>query len=200
MDIRRILLDAGHGPNNEEPGAVDPGASADGWTEHEIADGICDGLQAVAPLLELDVVRIPELTRAGVAAWANDIYRPGDFVLSIHLNAFNLPAANGTEIVFSRTAPAVRAAQAYTLGRILSQRLGTIFRKTLYDDQTPQGSKTGRDGKPQGLTILRRTKAPAMLLEMGFITNPSDSRLVRLRGVSALAEAIDVLRGGSDGV
>lgn len=199
MDIRRIVLDAGHGLNNEEPGEVDPGASSDGWTEHEIADGICDGLQAVAPLLELDVLRIPELTRAGVAAWANERYRPGDLILSVHLNAFGLPTASGTEIVFSRTAPAVRAAQAYTLGRVLAQRLGTTFRKTMSDDQTPQGRKL-RDGHPMGLTILRRTKAPAMLIEMGFITNPSDTRLVRLRGVSAVAEAIDALRGGSDGV
>jgi N-acetylmuramoyl-L-alanine amidase len=85
-----------------------------------------------------------------------------DYFISIHANASNIVSASGAEsFVYSEASP------AYALSEDILLRLseatgladrGVFARPTLY--------------------VLRRTAMPALLLEVGFITNPGDAALM----------------------
>jgi len=86
-----------------------------------------------------------------------------DYFISIHTNAFQNPSANGSEaFVYSRQGEAYVFAE-YILNSIV-ERL----------DMNDRGVKI----RPS-LYVLRRTRMPATLIELGFITNPSDARKLR---------------------
>ncbi len=86
-----------------------------------------------------------------------------DYFLSIHTNAFSNPAANGSEaFVYSSEGEAYTLAE-YILTSIV-ERMGTRNR--------------GVKIRPS-LYVLRRTRMPAVLIELGFLTNPSDARKMR---------------------
>ena len=82
-----------------------------------------------------------------------------DYFISIHANASTNPEANGSEVyVYSEATPAYALA-GDVLGQIVRRLemrdLGVKTRPTLY--------------------VLRRTQMPAILVELGFITNESDA-------------------------
>ena len=85
-----------------------------------------------------------------------------DYFISIHANASNIVSASGAEAyVYSSSSPAYVLSE-YILLRLseatgLSDR-GVFERPTLY--------------------VLRRTAMPALLVEVGFITNPGDAELM----------------------
>ena len=83
---------------------------------------------------------------------------PADYFISIHANASLNPAINGTEAyTFSNFGEAHELAEEIVEGiveRMGTQNLGVKANPTLY--------------------VLRRTAMPAVLVEMGFITNASD--------------------------
>ncbi len=85
--------------------------------------------------------------------WGADIF------ISLHTNAVTNPAANGTEIFTYRL-----SGPAYNLAtRILNS---IVLRLDMRNRGVKQGSN---------LYVLRRTKMPALLIELGFITNPEDA-------------------------
>ena len=80
-----------------------------------------------------------------------------DFFISIHMNAYD-GSAQGTE-VYTYTAPTQLAKNvAKTICDGISQKLGT----------------TNRGVKVAGYYVLTNTNMPAILIECGFIDNPSD--------------------------
>jgi N-acetylmuramoyl-L-alanine amidase len=85
-----------------------------------------------------------------------------DYFISLHTNAAVQSAATGSEaFVFSK--PSAAADLAEDILRELSAYTGLrnrgVFART-------------------GLYVLRRTTMPAILLELGFITNPNDAELM----------------------
>ncbi len=82
-----------------------------------------------------------------------------DYFISIHANASTNPEANGSEVyVYSEATPAYALAGdvlAQIVRRLEMRDLGVKTRPTLY--------------------VLRRTQMPAILVELGFITNESDA-------------------------
>lgn len=82
-----------------------------------------------------------------------------DYFISIHANASTNPDANGSEVyVYSQNTPAYNLASdvlAQIVRRLDMRDLGVKTRPTLY--------------------VLRRTQMPAILVELGFITNESDA-------------------------
>ena len=89
--------------------------------------------------------------------WGADIF------LSLHTNASVNPAATGCEtLVYSRASEV-----AFDLAGDIVDRLSLVT-----------GLRNRGVVERPGLYVLRRTKMPAVLVEMGFITNPYDAALM----------------------
>ena len=96
-----------------------------------------------------------------------------DLFVSLHCNSAENPAAHGTEtLIYVSGGEAERA--AFCIQRQLVDTLGTIDR--------------GIKERP-GLAVLRGTSMPAVLVEMGFISNEDDVTLL-MHEKATIAKAI----------
>lgn len=116
-------------------------------------------------------------TRALISNWWD-----ADLLLSVHHNGGPDPAASGTEVYWHPTN--LNADRSHELGRLtqreLVQELGTYDRGVLR--------------RPLGM--VRLPHAPAVLLEIGFLTNPSEARFLasqeaQERSAAALVRAVE---------
>lgn len=82
-----------------------------------------------------------------------------DYFISLHTNAVANPQANGSEIFTFRL-----SGPAYNMARIILRNIVARL------DMRNRGVKEGRS-----LYVLRRTKMPALLIELGFISNERDA-------------------------
>ena len=88
-----------------------------------------------------------------------------DYFISLHTNASTSPNAGGTEAyVFSIPSRAAELAEDIVDG--VSEETGLRDRGIL---------------TRSGLYVLRKTKMPAVLVELGFISNPEEAALMRDR-------------------
>ncbi len=163
----RIFIDAGHNPVS--PNA---GAEGNGYREQDIVYRIARELYDLLVIDPRFSVRLSRPTPDVVLGVSNaDSLRKrvegavafgADLFLSLHTNSVENPQAGGCEaLVYSQTTPAYRIAEAL-LTRV-SEASG--FRN--------RGVKL----RP-GLYVLRRTPMPAVLFELGFISNPQEARLM----------------------
>ena len=163
----KIYIDQGHNPEN--PNA---GAEGNGLREQDlvfvIGQRLADLLRA-NPDYEVKLSRPTADTLLGtsnstsLAARVNDANRWGaDYFISLHTNAAASSSATGTEAyVYSRNSRAYDFAEAILTN--LTETTGLRDR--------------GVKERP-GLYVLRKTKMPATLVELGFITNPRDASLM----------------------
>lgn len=185
----KIYIDQGHNPQN--PNA---GSEGNGYREQDIVYTI--GVQ-LSRILEArgyetrlsrnspdDVLGTSNLS--SLRARVEDANSWGaDYFISLHTNASNNPAANGSEaFVYRSPSEASRLASS-----ILEQlNLSTGLRNR------------GVMVRP-GLYVLRRTRMPSVLVELGFITNPNDANLMANSPelfAQGLADGItDFLRGNA---
>ena len=164
----RIYIDQGHNPVS--PNA---GAEGNGLREQDLVFRI--GV-ALAELLDADpdfearLSRPTPETQLGTSNASSLRVRVeaanafgADLFLSLHCNASVDPSASGSEaLVFSRTGVSYEIAEV--LLSSLTEATGHRNRGVLI--------------RP-GLYVLKRTAMPAVLLELGFITNPADALLLR---------------------
>ncbi|MBE6714105.1 MAG: N-acetylmuramoyl-L-alanine amidase [Ruminococcaceae bacterium] len=164
--MAKIYIDQGHNPNN--PNA---GAEGNGYREQDLVYEI--GVETAALLRaqgqDVRLSRPTPETQLGssnassLAARVNDANTWGaDYFISLHANASTNSAASGSEAYIYR-----RGGEAEFLAESILSELsavtglenrGVFVRPTLY--------------------VLRRTRMPATLIELGFITNPGDSALM----------------------
>lgn len=164
----KIYIDQGHNPEG-----VNAGAEGNGMREQDInyevgiylAELLRDNgnfsVRLSRPTAETS---LGTTNSTSLQARVNDANSWGaDYFISIHTNAAENPAANGTEVyVYSQSSPAYRLAQDIqdsivdTLG---TKDLGVKINTSLY--------------------VLRKTSMPALLIELAFITNPEDAELLR---------------------
>lgn len=166
--ITKIYIDQGHNPSG-----VNTGAQGNGLREQDVNYEV--GIYLAELLRENGNYEVrlsrptPETSLGGsnaesLRARVNDANAWGaDYFISIHSNASENTAANGTETyVFSRSSPALPMAQA-----IQTEIVDMLGTKDLGVKENPS------------LYVLRRTAMPALLVELGFITNPADAELLR---------------------
>ena len=163
----RVYIDQGHNPVSPNSGA-----EGNGYREQDLVYTIgvlTAELLRADPDFEVRLSRPSEDTQLGVSnadslrqrvddanAWGADVF------LSLHNNASSSPTVSGLEgLVYQR--PGTSADIAEVLLTSLAQTTGLRNRGVVV--------------RP-GLYVLRRTAMPAVLLELGFISNPSDAALL----------------------
>lgn len=156
----KVAIDAGHG--GKDPGAVNQGKDA-AWAGDDIQEK--EGTLAIAQAVQVGMEMLgweTLMTRAddtyvGLTKRAEMANEWGaDVFISIHLNAADSEQAGGIETLRYPTTNAVTIALAANLQKEMVAELGLRDR----------GVKERND-----LTVLKKTKMPAALCELGFISN-----------------------------
>jgi len=162
----KIYIDQGHNPVN--PNA---GAEGNGFREQDLVYRIG---QDTATLLRADgfevrlsrplpTSQLGTSTSTSLSSRVNDANSWGaDLFISLHTNASVIESASGSEAYVYR-----RGGDAEILAENILEQLG--FATGLPD--------RGVFARP-GLYVLRKTRMPATLVELGFITNPTDAELM----------------------
>ncbi len=170
--MAKIYIDQGHNPVN--PNA---GSEGNGFREQDIVYRIgilcAEGLRGYG--FDVRLSRPTAETQLGTSnttslqARVNDANAWGaDLFISLHTNASTIKAASGSEaFVFRRTEGTQRDGDAEVLAENILEQLN--FATGL--------ANRGVVARP-GLYVLKKTRMPATLVELGFITNPGDAALL----------------------
>ena len=166
----RIYIDQGHNPQN--PNA---GAEGNGLREQDIVFRVgvlladlllANGNFEVLLSRPTSATQLGTSTASSLAARVDQANAWGaDYFLSLHTNASSLSGASGVE-AYAYSRPSA----AFSLGESILENVSA----------TTGLRNRGMKVRP-GLYVLRRTQMPAVLVELGFITSPTDSELLESR-------------------
>lgn len=175
----KVFINPGHAPNgNPDPGAVNTTTSL---RESDVAYAVGNATMKYLINAGVDAVLCQNDSLETICRAAND--SGADVFVSIHCNAADNPQALGTETYYY---PGSKA------GRELAQ---TIQNQIVYSlNMVDRGTKEAVPGK-NGLYVLNNTNMPAVLVELGFISNDHDEKVLA-NYQDALARA--VARGVTD--
>jgi N-acetylmuramoyl-L-alanine amidase len=157
----RILIDPGN--SVEDPGYV----SAEGAVEHEITWRIARLLQGrlaaagAVPILSRGPSTSPAASDRAALANREDV----EVVVSIQLNGLDTPQARGA------------AAYYFGSGQSVSDRGRRLSHLILTELCRRTGTPNCRAHRSTS-AILRDCRAPAVAVEVGFLTNPEEGRLL----------------------
>ena len=156
-----VMIDPGHGGS-------DAGANINGIFEKNITMSVCRKLKemAVNQPFKLYFTREGDLYRAVEerAGFAN-IIQP-DLFVSVHVNWYDDSAVNGTSVLYnSLNGTEIRS----------SNWLASIL-----DEEVTKSMGIGNKGLVDGKSIyvVRYTKVPAALVELGFMSNEADLNML----------------------
>lgn len=163
----KIYIDQGHNPVNPNAGAEGNGLREQNIT-YRIGLALAELLRA-DPEYEVRLSRPTADTQLGnslstsLQARVQDANAWGaDYFISLHTNASEITSATGTEaFAYARDSAAFALARDLVAG--VTEVTGLPNRGTFVRS---------------GLYVLRKTAMPAVLLELGFITNPGDAALM----------------------
>ena len=184
-----VYLDAGHG-------GYDPGASYFGISEKSLTLAIqsrvkakleAEGYQVVTTRTSDTYVDLTDRSRAANAS-------ESDIFVSIHINASGSSAAQGIETYYyqpyAEYPSRINATYHANSTRLsMSDTLANAIQSSLINATGAQNQGVKR----QTFAVLRETTAPAVLLELGFLSNPQEAaRLNTSAYQETLANAIVV--------
>lgn len=162
----KIYIDQGHNPQNPNAGAEGSGYREQDIT-YDIGVRLADILTSAGFETRLSRNDPAEVigtsNQSSLSTRVNEANAWGaDYFISLHTNAAASPSATGSE------------ALVYSLGTVAAA-LG----ESILDDLSDETGLANRGviARP-GLYVLRRTRMPAVLIEMGFITNRRDADLM----------------------
>jgi len=195
----KIYLDPGHGEGvkgTPDPGAVGPTGLTENTVTFDLAKRLGHllrekGYQVLGATLT--AARDDENLNEAIAA-ANA--QEADLFISLHCNAAASPKARGVEAWYggSGTAQVVAEAILHRIGEQVAGGKGAWVQGRRYP-LVNRGAKKGR------FAVLTKTRMPAVLVELAFISNSQEEawlkeRTVRQQFAQAIADAIDdVCRG-----
>ncbi|MBO5316004.1 MAG: N-acetylmuramoyl-L-alanine amidase [Clostridia bacterium] len=164
----KIYIDQGHNPSG-----FNTGAEGNGYYEQDLTYEIgrrLNNLLSANPEFETRLSRPEPDTILGTNNSSSLVERvnqanewDADIFISLHNNAAENPRATGNE------------ALVYGPGATVARNLGENILEQL--TLTTGLRNRGIVYRP-GLYVLKETEMPAVLVEMGFITNPDDAELL----------------------
>ncbi|HYE10597.1 MAG TPA: N-acetylmuramoyl-L-alanine amidase family protein [Patescibacteria group bacterium] len=177
-----IVIDAGHG--GKDPGAV----ASDGTREKDLNLDVAKRLEKYLRPMGFNIIMTRNddtyVELGGRTDLANKNY--ADFFMSIHFNAFS-KTSNGIETLYYPN----EINEDYSIS---NRRIAEVFHNEVLK-ATQRGSR-GISARPN-LVVLNKTKMPAILAELGFLTNPEELALIKTdkyREDSARALAVSILK------
>jgi N-acetylmuramoyl-L-alanine amidase len=179
----KIAIDPGHGQDNATNGLYDSGAvgKLDGHKYEEATIALAYALKLRDKLEagghEVFMTRDDASDSAPVGRRAQRAKDAGcEMFISLHLNSFEKTSANGVEVEYRSTTKDMPLADALLAKLLAVTKLGDHHNDQRLD-----------------LAVLKFTAGPAVLIELGFITNEKDLRTLldeKMQGkiVEAIAE------------
>ena len=163
---RRVMIDPGHG--GRFPGAIGPA----GTKEKDVVLAVSKILEAdlVEMGAEVRMTRSSDVEVAPGGSLRDDLKArvdmanswPADLFISVHSNSAENSSAKGTE-----TFHAVQASDR-------SKTLAKLLQKSMIDDI----GLTDRGVKASNFYVIKNTRMPASLVELGFISNPGEEQVL----------------------
>lgn len=164
-DGRIIVIDPGHG--GSDAGAIGPS----GVTEKSVSLAVslkaqklltASGYQVVMTrTTDIDVAAPGVSDATELQARVDKAPPNAALFISVHCNAFSNTNANGIETYY-----APNAVKGSRLARLLNEELEKL------------GGLNNRGVKSARFYVMTHSKCPASLIELGFITNPREERLL----------------------
>ncbi|MDR2939006.1 MAG: N-acetylmuramoyl-L-alanine amidase family protein [Clostridiales bacterium] len=157
-----VIIDPGHGGH-------DPGAQGFGRDEKDIIFSIANKVGELfkdVPDIKIYLTRTEDIfiTRPDRVAFANEL---GDLFISVHANASTNQAAKGIETYYYNNGI------VNSLG-VSSKKIAEIAQKNIL--RATNG--VDRKVKTEAFDVIKFTNIPAILMEVGFISNEAESNLI----------------------
>jgi len=161
----KICIDPGHG--GKDPGGTGPNGTQEKVVALAVGLKLAEILRAAGAEVRLTRADDSEPSLGGRVAMSNSF--GADVFIGIHANAFSSPLAKGMEVWTS-----VGQTKADPLSECITNALqaafpGLVFRADMSD---------GDQDKETNFYVLYYTNAPAVLVELAFITNPIEEELL----------------------
>ncbi len=199
--LRKVVVDAGHG--GKDPGAIGVGGLKEKDVVLDIARRVKKDFEAagVTVVMTRDSEDFISLADRTMMASQPDV----DLFVSIHANANKTRRANGIEVYYvgalsrddkgedQRLANEKKICSLYNMRSDIPD-LRAVAMDMLYaykcafspglSDAVAQGlahevPRQSRGSKPERFFVLRNTLIPAVLVEVGFVTNPKEAALLK---------------------
>lgn len=170
--LRPVLIDNGHGVNTKGKKCIMPsGTMFEEWEFNRIIKlRLLSLLESVEyPYIDL----VPESNDVPLelrTARENKYYRifsdidSEPIFISIHADAYDSPKAKGITVFTSKG-----ETKADPIGNIFVEELSKLGMSNRYDID-----ENNNKGREANFYVLKNTNSPAVLLELGFYTNPND--------------------------
>ena len=174
-DVKTVIIDAGHG--GFDGGAV----AADGTVEKDINLSIAQKLNMVMSFLGYDTImtRNDDISVHDEGASTvrqkkvSDIHNrmkitqdnPDSVFVSIHQNFYSDPAQKGTQVFYSKN-------------NVGSLSLAQSIQDSVVEKIQPENKRAVKASGTE-IYLLYYASVPSVLVECGFISNPSETRLLK---------------------
>lgn len=157
-DNKRVLIDIGHG--GKDPGAV----NKQGVKEKDLSLDYASYITAELSKMKLEVLQTRTADEFISLVDRVDMSesKSVDVVVSIHFNASNDPSDSGLKTYFKPECEK-------------SMTLDSLFHANL----TATNLIKDNGGEPWKFFILKNSAAPAILIDVGYLTNEEDLKLIK---------------------
>ena len=168
--MKKIFIDCGHNPSRPDTGAEGNGLKEQDVT-YNVGTVLAKKLKAVGFDVKLSRETPTEVLGKGTLAsslaarvdkanaWKADLF------ISLHTDSSIVPDAKGAHIRMFNT-------------KSVYYKLAKNIIETMITDLDLNG-RSDTIVEDKALYVLRKTEMPAMLIEMGFISNPDNARLMK---------------------
>ncbi|KOP26174.1 cell wall hydrolase [Hapalosiphon sp. MRB220] len=193
----RVFLSAAHG--GKETAGIDPGSVAGGTTEAREMILLRDLILTELRARSFEVLSVPDdLSAKQTIDWINSRVRRGDVALEIHTDGASNPSVRGASVFYIANNDERKSNAELVLMGLLRRVPQLPNRGVKPDTNSGLGS----------LAFCRQTQAPALLMQVGFLSNPEDRGLLQNRrrdfavgiadGLAAWSRSVDPGSAGNE--